>query len=367
MRAAALPEPWREGPQVEFIAREGRPPLPARAPRPDSTGHAPEPPAPSPPRLLDQVRAAIRTRHYSRRTEVAYAGWIRRFILFNGKRHPSELAEAEVASFLTSLATRGRVSASTQNQALSALLFLYREVLHRDLAWLENVVRAKRPVRLPVVLTRELVAGLMRELRGIDWLMASLLYGSGLRLLECCRLRIKDVDFDRRELVVRDGKGSKDRVTLLPDRLAAPLAAHLERVRRQHDEDLRAGNGSVELPAAMERKYPRAPWEWGWQRVFPATRHYVDAATGRKRRHHLHESVLQRAVRTAALKSGLAKPASCHTLRHSFATHLLEAGYDIRTIQELLGHSDVSTTMVYTHVLNRGGRGVRSPLDGMPR
>jgi integron integrase len=350
MRAAAPAATSRPSAGFPLFAREGVRPLPGAA---------------GPPRLLDQVRAAIRARHYSRRTETAYVGWIRRFILFHGKRHPLELGEAEVTGFLTSLATRGNVAASTQNQALSALLFLYREVLKRDLAWLDGVVRAKRPVRLPVVLSREEVSALLRHLRGVEWLMGTLLYGAGLRLLECCRLRVKDVDFDRREITVRDGKGGKDRVTLLPERVAAPLAAHLERVRRQHEEDLRAGTGSVELPAALDRKYPRAAWEWGWQWVFPATRHYVDAESGRRRRHHLHGSVLQRAVREAALKCGLAKPASCHALRHSFATHLLEAGYDIRTIQELLGHRDVSTTMIYTHVLNRGGRGVRSPMDGI--
>jgi integron integrase len=285
-------------------------------------------------------------------------------VLFHGKRHPTEMGEAEITAFLTHLAVRARVSASTQNQALSAILFLYRDVLRRDLEWLDSVVRAKRPARLPVVLSRQEVGALLGEMRGTPWLMASLLYGSGLRLLECCTLRVKDVDFHRGEITVRDGKGQKDRVTLLPERLQAPLATHVERVRRLHEDDLRAGLGSVELPAALERKYPRAPWDWGWQWIFPATRFYRDPATGRKRRHHLHESVLQRAVREATLRTRIAKPATCHSLRHSFATHLLESGYDIRTIQDLLGHRDVSTTMIYTHVLNRGGRGVRSPLDG---
>ena len=363
MRATAPAVSSRPSPAFPLFVREDVRSSPGAAP-PPPVGQAARSPA-SPPRLLDQVRATLRARHYSRRTETAYVGWIRRFILFHGKRHPLELGEAEVTSFLTSLATRRNVSASTQNQALSALLFLYREVRSRDLPWLDGVVRAKRPVRLPVVLSRDEVAALMRQLHGVEWIMATLLYGAGLRLLECCRLRVKDMDFDRREITVRDGKGGKDRVTLLPERTAAPLAAHVERVRRQHEGDLRAGNGSVELPAALERKYPRAAWEWGWQWVFPATRHYMDARSGRRRRHHLHESVLQRAVREAALKSGFAKPASCHALRHSFATHLLEAGYDIRTIQELLGHRDVSTTMIYTHVLNRGGRGVRSPMDGL--
>ena len=317
------------------------------------------------PRLLDQVRSAIRTRHYSRRTEAAYTRWIRRFVLFHGKRHPTELGEPEITAFLTHLAVRARVSASTQNQALSAILFLYRDVLRRELEWLDGVVRAKRPARLPVVLSRQEVAELLGEMHGTPWLMASLLYGSGLRLLECCALRVKDVDFHRGEITVRDGKGQKDRVTLLPERLQAPLATHVERVRRLHEDDLRAGLGSVELPGALERKYPRAPWAWGWQWIFPATRFYRDPVTGRTRRHHLHESVLQRAVRETALRTRIAKPATCHSLRHSFATHLLESGYDIRTIQELLGHRDVSTTMIYTHVLNRGGRGVRSPLDGV--
>lgn len=330
-------------------AGDGRPPEPTR----------------SGPRLLDRVRAGIRARHYSRRTERAYVAWIRKFVLFHGKRHPTELGEQEISAFLTHLAVSAKVSASTQNQALSALLFLYRDVLARDLEWLDGVVRAKRPVRLPVVLSRAEAAALLGHLHGVPRLMASLLYGSGLRLLECCRLRVKDVDFDRREITVRDGKGRKDRVTMLPAGLAAPLAAQIERVRRQHAEDLRAGAGSVELPGALDRKYPRAAWEVGWQWVFPATRFYRHAETGRRRRHHLHESVLQRAVRQAALRAGIAKPATCHTLRHSFATHLLEAGYDIRTIQELLGHREVSTTMIYAHVLNRGGRGVRSPLDGV--
>jgi len=268
-----------------------------------------------------------------------------------------------VARFLTFLAQEGRVSASTQNQALSALVFLYREVLERDLEWLEGVVRARGPARLPVVLGREEVAAILRGLHEVEWVMASLLYGAGLRLIECCRLRVKDLDFQRGAIMVRDGKGRKDRVTMLPEVVRAPLRAHLERARTQHAADLGLGKGSVELPGALERKYPRAAWEWPWQWVFPATRFYRDRETGRCRRHHLHESVLQRAVRRAAMLAGIAKPVTCHALRHSFATHLLEDGYDIRTIQELLGHRDVSTTMIYTHVLNRAGRGVRSPLD----
>ncbi len=316
------------------------------------------------PRLLNQVREEIRKRHYSRRTEKSYVGWIRRFILFHGKRHPAEMGEAEISRFLSHLAVTAKVSASTQNQALSALLFLYRQVLCTEIDWVDGVVRAKRPLRFPVVLTREEVRGVLGHLQGVDWIMASLLYGAGLRLLECCRLRVKDVDLERKEILVRDGKGGKDRLTLLPGRIVGALRTHLERVRVQHDRDLANGAGSVELPLAIEHKYPRAAREWSWQWVFPATRFYVHPETGQRRRHHLHESVLQKAVREAVLRAGIAKPATCHTLRHTFATHLLEDGYDIRTIQELLGHSDVATTMIYTHVLNRGGRGVRSPLDG---
>ena len=326
----------------------------------------PEPPSQTgKPRLLDQVRAAVRARHYSPRTEKAYVGWVRRYIVFHGKRHPSEMGEAEISRFLTHLAVTGKVSASTQNQALSALLFLYREVLRKELPWVDGIVRAKRPIRIPVVLTRTEVAAILAQLHGVEWIMASMLYGSGLRLLECCHLRVKDVDLVRREVTVRDGKGRKDRLTLLPVKVGAPLASHLDRVRSQHLEDLGRGRGSVELPQAIEREYPGAPWEWGWQWVFPATRFYLDSVTRRHRRHHLQESVLQKAIRTAVLKAGIAKPAGCHTLRHN-ATHLLEDGYDIRTIQELLGHRDLSTTMIYTHVLNRGGRAVRSPLDGRP-
>ncbi|MEK7329945.1 MAG: integron integrase, partial [Candidatus Eisenbacteria bacterium] len=309
------------------------------------------------PRLLDRLREAIHVRHYSRRTEKAYVGWVRRFVLFHDKRHPREMGKAEVGGFLSHLATQGCVSASTQNQALSALLFLYAQVLNQDIGWLDELVRAKRPARVPVVLTREEVRAVLAQLKGTERLMASLLYGAGLRLLECCRLRVKDIELERGEIVVRDGKGAHDRMTMLPVRLVPALAAQLERVRAQHARDFTAGTGSVELPLALERKYPRAPYEIGWQWVFPATRFYTDSASGRRRRHHLHESVLQRAMREAVRRAGIPKPASCHTLRHSFATHLLENGYDIRTIQELLGHRDVSTTMIYTHVLNRGGRG----------
>ena len=316
-----------------------------------------------PPRLLDRVRQELRRRHFSPRTEEAYVGWIRRFILHHGKRHPADMGEREVGDFLTSLATERRVSPSTQNQALAALLFLYHQVLRRKLPWLEGVVRARRPPRLPVVLTRAEVHAIFERLEGAPRIMATLLYGAGLRLLECCRLRVKDIDLARAEIVVRDGKGRKDRVTMLPASVREPLAAHLRTTHLQHQEDLRHGWGHVELPDALATKDPNASREWAWQWVFPATRRYRDAATGQWRRHHLHESVLQKEVKFAVRKAGIAKPASCHTLRHSFATHLLEGVYDIRTIQELLGHSDVATTMIYTHVLNRGGRGVRSPLD----
>ena len=324
---------------------------------------APPSPAPQPPRFLDRLRQALRTRHYSRRTERVYVAWVRRYIVFHGKRHPEEMGTPEVSEFLTSLATRGRVAASTQNQAFSALLFLYREFLKRDLESLDQVVRAKRPERLPLVLSKQEVEQILERLHDVFWLVASLLYGSGLRLLECLRLRVKDVAFDRLEITIHDGKGRKDRVSLLPGRLVAPLQAHLARVQRQHAADLEAGLGSVELPDALERKYPRAAWDWSWQWVFPASRVYQDAPTGRRRRHHLHESAVQRAFARAVREAGIPRPATCHTLRHCFATHLLAAGYDPRTIQELLGHKDLSTTMIYTHVLNRGGRGVRSPLD----
>lgn len=314
------------------------------------------------PRLLDRVREAVRTRHYSRRTEKAYVGWIRRFVVFHDRKHPAELGAAEIGSFLTELAEKHHASASTQNQALSSLLFLYRQVLGLEIT-IPKVLRAKRPVRLPVVLTPGEVEALLSRLRGVHWLMASLLYGSGLRLLECCQLRIKDLDFSRREITVRDGKGQKDRVTLLPHALHGPLGEHLTERKALHESDLASGRGDVALPWALAVKYPAAPIDWSWQWVFPATRFYRVPGSNTLRRHHLHESVLQKAVRMAVLKAGLSKPATCHTLRHSFATHLLQGGYDIRTIQELLGHDDVSTTMIYTHVLNRGGRGVRSPLD----
>jgi integron integrase len=315
------------------------------------------------PRFLDRARAGLRARHYSSRTEKAYIGWIRRFILFHGKRHPDEMGGAEVGAFLSHLASAGRVSASTQNQALSALLFLYQQVLGRELEWLGELVRAKRPKQVPVVLSRQEARDVLARLEGPVWLVCALLYGGGLRLLEALRLRVKDLDLERREITVRRGKGQKDRRTVLASALVERLRAHLEIGKRQHEADLTLGAGAVALPEALARKYPSASREWSWQWVFPATRTYLDPASGETRRHHLHESVIQRAVRAAARAAGLIKPVSPHTLRHSFATHMLEDGYDIRTIQELLGHRDVATTMIYTHVLNRGAAGVRSPLD----
>jgi integron integrase len=305
----------------------------------------------------------MRTRHMSPRTEEAYIGWIRRFIIFHGKRHPVEMGEPEVTGFLSHLASHQHVSASTQNQALAAILFLYEHVLKRDLDWLAGVVHAKRPDRLPVVLSREEVKAVLERMEGVPALMGTLLYGSGLRVFECASLRVKDLDFDRHELTVRDGKGRKDRVTMLPARLEGPLRAHLATVHEVHEADLAAGMGTVALPDALERKYPGASRDWPWQWLFPASRHYVEAVTRQRRRHHIHETVLQRAVARAVTAAKVGKHATAHSLRHSFATHLLEAGYDIRTIQELLGHKDVRTTMIYTHVLNRGGRGVRSPFD----
>lgn len=315
------------------------------------------------PKLLDRVREAIRLRHYSIRTEEAYVSWVKRFILFHGKRHPQAMGADEITHLLSALAVHGQVSASTQHQALCALVFLYRHVLGLNFGWLEDVVRAKRPQRLPVVLSRPEVRALLSALEGVHWIMASLLYGAGLRLLECLRLRVKDIDFAGHQILLREGKGRKDRRTMLPAAVQAPLTAHLEHVRQQHQNDLMGGFGKVYLPDALQRKYPNASREWGWQWVFPASQIRLDPQSGEHRRHHVHESVLQRAVKAATRKTGLAKVVSCHTLRHSFATHLLEDGYDVRTIQELLGHRDVKTTMIYTHVLNRGGNGVYSPMD----
>lgn len=314
------------------------------------------------PKLLDQVRDRIRVKHYSIRTETQYIQWIRRFILFHGKRHPRDMGASEVEAFLTHLAVEGNVAAATQNQALSALLFLYREVLEMDLPWLDGVVRAKLPKRLPVVLTREEVKAVLARMEGVYRLMAALLYGTGMRLMECVRLRVKDVEFSRNEIVVRDGKGAKDRVTMLPQSLVADLRAHLQMRRVLYDEDFGKGKAAVYLPDALARKYPNAATEWGWQYVFPSGSYSIDPRSGDERRHHLDEKLLQRAMKKAVQGAGIAKPATPHTLRHSFATHLLSGGYDIRTVQELLGHKDVATTMIYTHVLNKGGRGVVSPL-----
>ena len=323
------------------------------------------PPAPRPDnrKLLDRVRDAIRFKHYSLRTEKTYTDWIKRFILFHNKRHPSGMAEAEVTEFLTHLARRENVAASTQNQALSALLFLYKEVLRQEIGWLDRVERAKKPIRLPVVLSREEVRRLLGQMSGTPRLMAALLYGSGLRLMECIRLRVKDVDFAYARITVRDAKGGKDRVTMLPVELVDPLQRQLARVKAQHEQDLEDGYGSVFLPYALDRKFPNAHREWKWQYVFPSSRIAIDPRTDKKQRHHVAETILQNAVKQAVRKAKLTKTASCHSLRHSFATHLLENGYDIRTVQELLGHKDVSTTMIYTHVLNRPGMGVKSPLD----
>ncbi len=317
----------------------------------------------SPPKLLDQVRDRIRVKHYSIRTEQAYLDWIKRYIFFHDKQHPKNLGAEDIERFLTHLAVNGKVSASTQNQAKSAILFLYREVMEMELRWLDKVTQAKAPKRLPVVLTVSEVQAVLSRLSGTHALIASLLYGTGMRLMEAIRLRVKDVDFERHEILVREGKGFKDRVTMLPEALVAPLKAHLVKVKTLHEEDLAQSFGEVCLPYALDRKYPNAGHEWGWQYCFPSVKLSLDPRSGKTRRHHLDEKGLQRAIKQAVRDLGLVKPATPHTLRHSFATHLLQSGYDIRTVQELLGHSDVSTTMIYTHVLNRGGRGVESPLD----
>lgn len=321
-------------------------------------------PKPKPkPRLLDEVRMVMRLRHMSIRTEEAYVQWIKRFILFHQKRHPREMGETEIRAFLANLAVEQNVAASTQNQAMAAIIFLYQEVLQKELPRLDNIERATKPKRLPVVFSRTEVQALLAHLQGTEYLVASLLYGSGLRLLECLRLRVKDVDFQDNRLIIRDGKGEKDRVTMMPGSLEETLRVQLHEVKLLHESDLREGFGAVYLPYALARKYPQAEKEWCWQYVFPAPRRSVDPRSGQVRRHHLDESKIQKAVKQAVHAAGIDKPGSCHSLRHSFATHLLESGYDIRTVQELLGHADVRTTMIYTHVLNRGGLGVRSPLD----
>ena len=320
-------------------------------------------PAPAPPRLLDRLRHHIRTRHYSQRTEEAYVHWVRRYIRFHGRRHPRELDGAHLTAFLSSLAVDRHVAAATQNQALAAVLFLYRVVLEVDLPWLESVIRARRPRRLPVVLTRAEIHALLERLEGVHALMARLMYGTGMRLSECLELRVKDVELVRREVVVRQGKGAKDRITMLPASLVDDMTAHLRCARRTFDTDRESDAPGVEVPYAYARKSPDAGKTWAWHWVFPQDHLSIDPRTGIKRRHHAYGQTFQRALRRAAHVAGIAKPVSSHTLRHSFATHLMEAGYDIRTVQELLGHRDVSTTMIYTHVLNRGGRGVVSPLD----
>ncbi|MGA0612327.1 integron integrase [Caldimonas sp. KR1-144] len=325
----------------------------------------PPPGEPPPRRLLDRLRDVLRRHHYAIRTESAYVDWARRFILFHHKRHPQDMGAAEVEAFLTHLAVDRNVAASTQNQARAALLFLYKEVLGIQLPWLDGIVAAKERRRLPVVLTPSEVRALLDGLQSTPWLVAALLYGTGMRLLEGLRLRVKDVDFTRRELVVRSGKGGKDRVTVLPENLVLPLQAQLARAKLRHDRDVADGFGAVWLPDALALKVPSAARSWGWQWVFPSSMRSIDPRSGAERRHHVHEGSIQKAVSLAARRAGIVKPCSPHVLRHSFATHMLQAGYDIRTVQELLGHSDVRTTMVYTHVLNRGGRGVRSPLDAV--
>lgn len=314
-------------------------------------------------KLLVQLGNALRSRHYSRRTEQTYSLWIKRFVMFHQMRHPVEMAEREINAYLTHLAVKGKVSPSTQNQALSAILFLYRHVLGKEIGDLGKIIRARRGKRLPVVLTRDEVKILLAGIHKDKSLLALLMYGAGLRLLECLRLRVKDIDFNSNQITIRDGKGFKDRVTMLPEKMRVPLQKHLEQVRRVHKQDLAEGYGRVSMPYALGKKYPNAAAEWKWQFVFPQENRWIDERTGEQGRHHMHESIIQKAVREAARRSGITKHATCHTLRHSFATHLLESGYDIRTVQELLGHKDVRTTMIYTHVLNRGGKGVISPVD----
>ncbi len=313
--------------------------------------------------LLDQVRHAIRTKHFSLRTEQTYVSWIRQFILHHKKRHPMHMGQQEVGEFLTYLAVERNVASSTQNQALSAILFLYRDVLKQDIGWIDGIEWAKKPKRLPTVFSRDEVKAILSRLDGVKWLMASLLYGAGLRLMECCRLRVKDVDFTCHQVMVRDAKGSKDRVTILPEIIEGNLKAHMEKTKLLHEADLKAGFGRAYLPYALERKYPNACREWAWQYVFPSASISTDPMSGVKRRHHVHEQALQRSVKEAMVRAGIHKHGNCHTFRHSFATHLLESGYDIRTVQELLGHKDVRTTMVYTHVMQRGAGAVKSPLD----
>ena len=317
------------------------------------------------PKLLESLRQALYVRHYSSRTTDTYCAWVRRFVHFHHLTHPKDMGETEINAYLTHLAVAEKVSSSTQNQALSALLFLYRHVIGKEIGDIGNVIRARKAVRLPVVLTREEVKELLAQLTGDKWIMASLMYGSGLRLMECLRLRVQDIDFSKNEIMVRDGKGAKDRITMLPESLKKPLGDHLKKVKTIHDKDLAEGWGRVQLPNALDRKYPNAPAEWRWQWVFTQEHRWKNMQTGEEGRHHMDESLIQKAVKEATVHAQLTKRATCHTFRHSFATHLLEGGYDIRTVQELLGHNDVRTTMIYTHVLNRGPSGVRSPVDGL--
>ena len=321
------------------------------------------PPAAKPPKLLDQVRDRIRVLHYSRSTESTYLYWIKFYIHFHGLRHPKDMGAAEVEAFLSHLATVREVAAGTQNQAMHAILFLYKQVFGVELGWLDSITRAKPSKRLPVVLTQGEAQRLLAATRGTPGLVVRLLYGTGMRLMEGLRLRVKDVDFERNQITIRGGKGDKDRMTMLPASIVPDLRAHIAERRRWHDKDLATGMADVELPHALERKYPNACREWGWQYIFAAAGYSTDPRSGVIRRHHIHEKTIQRHVKEAARRAGIDKPAHPHTLRHSFATHLLESGYDIRTVQELLGHSDVATTMIYTHVLNKGGRGVVSPID----
>ena len=339
------------------------PSAPAYLPAATSGPTPSAPPSTQGPKLLDALRTQLRVMHYAIRTEDAYVDWVKRFILFHGKRHPRDMGPKEVAEFLSHLAVARNVSASTQNQAKAGILFLYRHVLGTQLPWVDDVVIAKVPQRLPVVLTAREVRSLLHELNGTTALVASLLYGTGMRLMEGLRLRVKDIDFERREIVIREGKGSKDRVTVLPENLIEPLQQRLRKTQQVHQADLDVGYGEVHMPDALQVKYPKAGRAWGWQYVFPSQARSVDPRSGVIRRHHLSEQSVQRAISGAAKRAGIHKPCSPHTLRHSFATHLLQAGYDIRTVQELLGHANVATTQIYTHVLNKGGRGVLSPLD----
>ena len=315
------------------------------------------------PKLLDLVRHKIQALHYSPRTEKTYIGWIKQFIFFHGKRHPVDMAEKEINEFLSFLAIKKHVTASTQNQALCAIVFLYRHVLNKDIGLMDGLIRAKRPGRLPVVLSKAEVRKIIRNLSGVKKIIVMIMYGSGLRLMECLRLRVKDIDFSLNQIIVRDGKGNKDRITMLPQVVNISLKEHLKRVRKIHQQDRQDGYGRVNLPYALSRKYPNASREWNWQYIFPATKRFKNPITGEQGRHHIHETAIQKSVKKAIRNAGIVKHAACHTLRHSFATHLLEDGYDIRTVQELLGHKDVRTTMIYTHVLNRGVRGVMSPAD----